>query len=438
MCGEQRPETYMRILSLTVIASLLALGCGGNSSEYDAYLTIVGSEQVAAAAESTVPLTVRYHDADDQPLAGRVSFRISGTADATLSVGNARADEDGHATVNLIVGRGAAGSFEVIAEASGAAPAVWTIEQRAADLRMVGDYALESRFHVDGLPAGQFRAVTRLIEMTDDLHDPATWVLDRIEGELGSTLKSLFRAARTGFGLDGLLNQKLRQEAPALIDGLVALGQDLDDATRHLGVTTLLDTRGFDDVEGAPAGAIHDLAGAIFWIDGERHAFTRGQMGVDLYSAEGVSLTVESSRRLAIAAHTLRLPYGEMLGFAVERVIVPRHDAAARSLPQLIAGWVGCPSFGQWLADELDFGSASLFRAACQAGVAAALADLDEPFGDAEADLTIRGTARPIDLDGDYDVDELRDGRWEGSLGFDHGTVTLARPAQSFEGKRVR
>lgn len=427
----------MRIISLSVLVGLLAVGCGDEEGGAGAaFLTIVGDDDVTVNAESAATLRVRYHDAADQPLAGKISFRIDGGEDVTLSAASASADADGVATVELRLGRGEVEAFEVIAEAPGAEPAVWHINQRPPRLRLTGAYEVESRFVVAPLPDDTFGALQILIELSDDTHDPATWILDRIEGELDGTAQDIFEFARTGFNLDAELNARLLEAMPDVVLDILAVGDDLGDLTRNLGLTTTFDPSDVDAVEGE-ATSSHAFQGVVFTVDGAEHAFTRTQMSLPTVRAEGITTALSSNGVLLISEHEFALPYGRILDFGVKRVVVPKHDPAADSLPELVAGWLPCAEFGAWVADELDFGNPALYAAACTAGVVAALDDLNAPFGDVEGTLSIEGRALAYDRTGDHDVDEMVQGRWHGVLALDSGEVSLPEPDQTFTGRRV-
>lgn len=429
----------MKTLTLGAVLGLmgLGLGCGGDSSgdEANAFLTIVGSADLAVDAEASVPLTVRYHDADDQPLAGKISFRLDGADPAvTLSTASSTANADGEVTIDLRLGRGAALEFKVVAEALGAEPAVWSVSRGKPDLRFAGQFELDSRFVVGALPEAQFGAIAQFIEMTDDPNDPATWILDRLTADLDDPFQSILELARPAIDVE--LNASLFEQAPGFLTGLTTLGDELGQITETLGLASVLDTRGTDPVEGEST-AIHSVLGATFWLDGDAHAFTRQQMGLAPMTTQGVIATLGTLSTLTIKRHAIAMPYGKMLNYAVDQVVVPRHSATADNLAELVAGLVDCQGIGQSIADELDFGPAELYTSACMNVVADATAGLATPFGEATATLEIAGTARTIDGNGNYDVDALVDGLWDGALVFDQAEVILAKPDQTFEGSRV-
>src|SRR5690606_17366695 len=64
--------------TLAILALAPALPACGSSAHEGAYLTIVGDRNVYVGYESTRRLSIRYHDADNQPLAGEVGFAVAG------------------------------------------------------------------------------------------------------------------------------------------------------------------------------------------------------------------------------------------------------------------------------------------------------------------------------------------------------------------------
>jgi hypothetical protein len=402
-------------LAILLAGSLaLAAGCGDESST-DAFLTIVGSPRLSVDEGESAPLSVRYHDAADNPLAGKVSFRIDADpVGVSISRGQAAVDADGEVTVRLSVARGAAARIRVIAEAEGARPVAWTITRGDDDV-----YSIESRFvFEDGLPERELGAIIRIIDMTDDAGDPARWVLDEIEDELHEPFETMFELARRGFDLDEELNEELFEEAPEMIADLKALGRDLADLTENLGVASELDL----------ARGTHEITGVTFYVGGDEFAYGRKQIGLDAMRATDLDVSRRGDR-VEIAEHEIVMAYGELLNFGVDEVVVPRHDEDADSLRDLAAGMIDCGKIGRKLDAKLKFGSTSMYRAACKAAVGEALEDLDEPFADVRAELELAGDAV---LDGD----EI-EGTWEGELDFGDLEVEYrGREAADFSGTR--
>src|SRR5689334_11961512 len=80
----------------------------------DAFLTVVGETSVFMENGWQQAVIVRYHDGDNNPLAGEVDFAIGGTAaGATLSAPSAVTNSDGEATVNVNAGASGDASFTI-------------------------------------------------------------------------------------------------------------------------------------------------------------------------------------------------------------------------------------------------------------------------------------------------------------------------------------
>jgi hypothetical protein len=84
-------------------------------------------------------------------------------------------------------------------------------------------------------------------------------------------------------------------------------------------------------------------------------------------------------------------------------------------------------------------GSASLYRAACRAGMTAIASEIDDRLAAIDATpfrLAVTGAGQGVDLDGDGSLDELRTGSWSGSLtvGSSRQPISAAR----FTGTRLR
>lgn len=437
-------STFRRSLYAAAAASLLfAIGCGGDDSgngnpENGAFLTIEGDAQVFAEADSLRALTVRYHDGDDRPLAGTISFRIEGEAGgSTLANASAVTDSNGVATIQLVLGNDGEAAFSVYAEAAAAQPARWSVAMTAPDFDLAGKYHVESQFNLpNGLPSGELDGLNTFLELTNDPNDPATWILDQLQDELDDPFKTILNAARAGFQLDATLNGFLLDNAPGFVNGLIDLGDDLDQVVKNFGLQTRLTIAG-DGIESALA-ADHKITGALFWIDGTQYEYTTQEMNFPELEATGISLLVRGETTMDIGRHGfVGIPYGDLLVFAIDNIIVPAQDPFASSLTELVSGWVDCETVGEQIADELDFGSSSVYEAACIAGVSVAVEAIEDSFSGITADLNIEGSATLMDGDRDYKVEKLHNGEWEGEMVFNSGSVALERPDQKFVGIRV-
>src|SRR5690606_16518446 len=93
-----------------------------------AFLSIQGAREVALPAGEATTLVVRYHDGDDEPLAGEIAFRVLGDGGA-LAAPAARATDDGLARIEVRTDAVGA-SFRVRASAPLADPVEWSVVTR--------------------------------------------------------------------------------------------------------------------------------------------------------------------------------------------------------------------------------------------------------------------------------------------------------------------
>src|SRR5262245_26513812 len=90
--GRNLKTTPTRITMTTLLTapglSIVTAACGASASapeEGNAFLTVVGDRNVFLDYGQRVNIAVRYHDSNDEPLAGEVSLRVgSGTGDSQL------------------------------------------------------------------------------------------------------------------------------------------------------------------------------------------------------------------------------------------------------------------------------------------------------------------------------------------------------------------
>jgi hypothetical protein len=184
------------------------------------------------------------------------------------------------------------------------------------------------------------------------------------------------------------------------------------------------------------------VTGARYWVDGVRHDFSAEELhwtGTDV--ARDIALRARPEGALDIADHALELPYGDLLVFAAQNVILPLHDPQGRTFDELLGSFVDCDQIGAYLTEHIGEGTVVDYTVACQAAVGTGLDSLDDllrGFVDIPADLAIVGSTLPVDTDCDCVVDELEQGSWIGELSFDDGPVALPAPDQEFTGLRER
>ncbi len=289
-----------------------------------------------------------------------------------------------------------------------------------------GSYALESSLALpDGYLSDSAPYLDDFLGMTDDPDDPATWLLDRVEDQLGWFEAKALSAARSALGLDAIVNQIILDHSPELVVELVQLGGDFAELSRGLEVSSRLVVR---EDAGGQLVADHQVTGLAFAIDGQVAAIE----GIGLPPVARAAVTVDGAV-LRIERHGLGLEQGAVLRYGLERVALPRVAPGATSVSGWLADEIDCAGIGERIEELVEVGSPSDYQDACVEVVEAAV---DEVLGDAfamRAELALTGRADLSDDDGDGLYDLLA-GTWQGSMTV--GGSAMAMPASRFEGVR--
>ncbi len=434
------------VITCAALLGLCAAACTGDADALrqpeagDAYLTVVGDDDVFMENGWRQAITVRYHDGDDHPLAGEIAFALEGRGGgATLSATRAVTNARGEATVAVVAGGSGEAAFAVEAAAALAAPVTWkvavTTSQPTGPIDPGGRYLIDSHFDlVAGLPGPLGEVSRTFVDLTDSPYDPATWVLDQAVGAIGdSTTRAALAAARPT--LDGLVNDALRAAAPQTIQRLIDLGSDFGQLTRTLGTRSTLTITG-----NASAGwrADHSLTHAAFTVDGATTTYALTDLGLTDPAVTGVAVT-RADDRLGLAEHAFPLSYGALLLAGLEEVVIPRLDSGATDLDSYLQRRVPCDSIGATVASRVGVGSAALYAGACKIGVTRAATAIEHRLLGLDASavrLQVGGAARPQDTNGDRRLDLLQDGAWTGAMTYAGASVALG--ASSFRGERQR
>src|SRR5215510_6741756 len=150
-----------RIITSSLLFALAVAAAGACSSNGDdddttdpqpgdAYLTIVGDDNLFLENGWRQSITVKYHDGSDQPLAGLVEFSVVGSSSGgTISAPSAATDAEGHATIDVIAGALGDASFIIRAEAEYADPVEFHVAVTAGQppllpLDPTGKYSVKS------------------------------------------------------------------------------------------------------------------------------------------------------------------------------------------------------------------------------------------------------------------------------------------------------
>lgn len=411
------------------------------------FLTIVGDKNVFMENGWRQRITVRYHDDTDAALAGTVDFAIRGTANgSTLSGDSGVTNADGVVAIDVVATANGDAAFTVVASAELADPVEWRIAVSSGPpplppLDVTGKYVVQSDFDiVSGVPGTVGTVINSFIEMTDDPYDPASFILDKIVEQIGSgPIASAIDLLRPA--LDGLVNEAILGLAPDFVDTILDIGDKLGQVSRQFGVTSTLEVSKTGGIEGDELVAKHTITGIYFTIDGVKTTFSMPELSMTDIPIENVAFSKSADdTKVTIGEHGFPLSYGTMLVVALNEVIIPQIVPGADNLPELLLHYINCTEVGNTLADEIGFGSPSLYEGACELGLNAAgfaiEAQLRSIDGEAVV-VTIHGDARPVDNNTDRKVDVLQNGLWEGTISYAGTPATLARPDNKFRGDRM-
>ena len=107
-----------------------------------------------------------------------------------------------------------------------------------------------------------------------------------------------------------------------------------------------------------------------------------------------------------------------MLRAGVDRAVVPRVVSSAASLDDALIALVSCEQLGLVVAEFTNIDTPTLFERGCEIGLVHLAAEIYERLAMAgTVTMTVAGSARVIDLDGDGPVDVIASGTWSGTVG---------------------
>jgi hypothetical protein len=205
------------------------------------------------------------------------------------------------------------------------------------------------------------------------------------------------------------LNDRLIQIAPDLPSAFVKLDEGLPPVATMFGVRSELRVL----TDGAVFVANHRVPGISF---GDR-VFALLDFGIGTNIATDIDIAW-SPPQLGITQHFLPVPVGTVVRIGLDKIVLPTIDGAAAGLADLYDRRVDCPGVGQAIFLAIGQGSAAVFAAACDAGLAAAggavYQQLDA-LDNAIAGLQIASTTDASDTDGDGKVNRIT-GSWTGTV----------------------
>jgi hypothetical protein len=283
--------------------------------------------------------------------------------------------------------------------------------------RIDGDYALVTTFDLATLPEPAVRLLASLDDATDTPEDPARYIVDRMIATLPDGSAKSLAISLAGY-IAPYVQLQIDRIAPRFAPGIRTLVRGVTDLGRQFATTEQLHIA----VDGAATRTLVGLSlastPALFTPASRIGATATMQMDVDL---DGT---------IVLAPHALRLPYGEVLGLALDRAVIPSLDASASNLAELLSNLVACDQLGIIVADRVGIGSAQLYATACSGAMLALSSEIYEriyAIDDAPFMLDVSGSALGVDLDVDGMMDELCSGAWRGTASYAETSGPIGR-----------
>jgi hypothetical protein len=297
-----------------------------------------------------------------------------------------------------------------------------------------GTYRINSTFDIaTNMPGGTGSFINGLIDATDDPDDPMSWLVDQMLAQMADgTIKDILVGVKPF--VIGYLNDRVTDLAPGLVGTIDELGDRMNDLLKEFGVNEKL---WVNLVDQTLMGQI-TADGVRFKIAGTTTDLLFAQHDIDDVIVPDVLVTLSMQSKVGIGEHTLSLPYGKIVRLGLDAAVIPMIDSTATSLTDLLDNVVDCAAVGQQVSNALGFGAPALFQGACLAGLDAAADAVYEQIAasDTKLDFHLIGSARGIDLNNDFKLDELSSGTWAGSMHYSGTPAPLGMPAM-FVGKRM-
>jgi len=273
-----------------------------------------------------------------------------------------------------------------------------------------GRFAITSTFDLT-VPAAAAPVIAALTAATDGPDDPTRYFVDRMIATLpDGTMKTI--ATQAAPYVAAYLNTRLADIAPRFVAGIDAIATGLSRIATHVGTIETLQIDG----DGA---ALRTITGARFEVGATPTTVSFADGGLaDI--VVGTHVFIDTAGHVTIGDHAHNWPYGALLRLGLDRAVIASVEPAARDLATALGALVDCATLGALLADRIGLGSEALYRTACQAGMSAIASEIYGKIAaidDTPLALEVTGSASGVDHDGDGTMDELRDGRWSGTVG---------------------
>lgn len=294
-----------------------------------------------------------------------------------------------------------------------------------------GTFKVKSQYDLaTNMPGTAGTVVNYFIAATDDPDDPTKFLVDKlIESLPDGSIKNNARDAAPY--ITGYLNDRLLAIAPDFVGKLVEVGDAFGQATKGFGTVDILAV----DASGTTKKTV---TGLYFKIDNVELEYAFSEFAIPDIEITGLTTTLEPTGKLSISEHQLGLQYGKLLRVALDQAVIPMIDPASQNLGDVLKSLVNCQAVGQYVYEAVDFGSASTFESACNAGLGAAATALYRQMDNLDGNalqLTLAGTARGIDKNGDGSMDDITAGTYTGSTAYAGSPAPLG--TNRFFGKKM-
>jgi hypothetical protein len=301
-----------------------------------------------------------------------------------------------------------------------------------------GLYRVESRFTTPrGLPTNHSDELEAFVNLADHPDKFGGWMLEQLTDKVDGPLAVALNAVRLGVDADKKLMEYLDNHSPEARQEIIALAGEIRSVANQLRLSSEMRLTKISDDDGS---ATHELTGVTFTLGTEDIRYELYEMDINALAPARADYELHRENFISIGYQDWLLPYGQMLDFALNKVIVERHNPFADSLQDLMVEVMPCKDVGDWLETQTDAEVPDeVFATACFAGMAELFNELlPDDLDNIEGTLEITGDAILIDDTGDGKVDGFEDGEWEGSLAFDARRIRLSRPYQTFSAERSR
>jgi len=316
-------------------------------------------------------------------------------------------------------------------------------------LNAAGRYDLRAVFDfTDAIPDTE---VGRVIDLIVELfNDPAAFVFDLVEyvvdAYLGQVVGGIVEWALNLFRdqLEAWMREWLEENAPAWLDQILVIGQDLTqviaslELLAELRISKLTSDWYVQGEEEWLGVVLHWRTGCApegdpaFDPDCGRIELTLDQLRdtefpIDLVA--GVwNGTITHFDTLTIERHAIQLEYGRLILYVLNEILLPAVSGGEyHSLLDAAQGLVDCESLAAAISDDV-LAALGTDRAEvagwCEDGIALFLLPLVSTIEELGMDshLRLQGTALLVDEDDDLIVDRIQDGAWDGQVEWDPGS----------------